>query len=90
MKKRRVVTALGWYTEQQWPDYCRIMEDGPHDSYADWLIQSQDLEGDLKNSGAEVVRIPINLAEFKQWCDSHGKRRDANARSEFVLGKLPR
>lgn len=90
MKNSRVVAGLGWYTKDQWPEYLRLMEDEVDPTHELWLEKALRFERKMNGYGVEIVRVPVDLAEFDFWCTVHKKKRDGSARSEYARDKLNR
>jgi hypothetical protein len=88
MKTKKILSGLAWYTEAQWPEYCRVMEDRGDETFEGWLAHATDIEAKLKKEGVDVVRCPIDIGEFALWCLQKGKRKDSSARALYVLEVL--
>jgi len=82
-----IVIGLGWYTEEQWPEYLRLMEDDVDEVHAVWLKKALDLEKMMKKEGFVVVRVPVDLGEFELWCKARQRKKDGASRAEYVQRK---
>ena len=59
-----------------------------HDSYAEWLKFAEGSVRRLRRSRVTVEPYTIDLDDFLGWCLVHGRPRDANARTAYVVEKL--
>jgi len=90
MNNPKVTAGLGWYSHEQWPEYRRLMEDEVDETHGEWLEKALRFEREMQQKGVEIVRVPVNLADFDFWCTVHKKKRDGTARSEYVRDKINR
>ena len=84
----RVVAGIAWFSREQWPEYCRIMDDYVDETYDRWLRNAEKTELTCEKAGAVAVRVPIDLAEFELWCLTRKKKKDADARSAYAAEKV--
>jgi hypothetical protein len=85
MKANKILFGLAWYTEAQWPEYCRVMEDRGDETFEGWLAHATDLEAKLKKEGVDVARCPVDICEFEIWCLQKKLRKDSTARASYVI-----
>ncbi|EIQ01430.1 hypothetical protein OpiT1DRAFT_06008 [Opitutaceae bacterium TAV1] len=84
----RVIAGIAWFTKEQWPEYCCIMEDYVDETYEHWLRSAEKAERDCKKAGAVAVRVPMDLADFELWCLTRKKKKDAEACSAYAAEKV--
>jgi hypothetical protein len=84
----RVVAGIAWFSEEQWPEYCRVMEDYVDETYEHWLRTAEQAERTCQKAGAVAVRVPIDLVEFELWCLTRKRKKDADARSAYAAEKV--
>ena len=84
------VVGVAWYREADWPRIKELFPDADqlHDSYAEWLKFAEDSVRRLRRSRVTVEPYTIDLDDFLGWCLVHGRPRDANARTAYVVEKL--
>ena len=85
MKSDKYLFGLAWYTQAQWPEYCRVMEDKGNETFEGWLAHATDLEAKLKKEGVDVVRCPIDIGEFELWCLQKKRHKDSTSRAVYVI-----
>jgi hypothetical protein len=85
-----MVLGVAWYRETDWPRIKELFPDADklHDSYAEWLKSAEDSVKRLTRPGVTVEPFIIDLDDFLGWCVVHGRPRDAEARTEYVVEKL--
>jgi len=84
------VVGVAWYREADWPRIKQLFPDADklHDRYEDWLKFAEDSVRRLKRSGVTVEPFVIDIDDFLGWCLVHGRPRDAQGRTEYVVEKL--
>jgi len=84
------VVGVAWYREADWPRIKELFSDADqlHDSYAEWLKFAEGSVRRLRRSRVTVEPYTIDLDDFLGWCLVHGRPRDANARTAYVVEKL--
>jgi len=84
------VVGVAWYREADWPRIKELFPDADklHDSYAEWLKFAEGSVRRLRRSRVTVEPYTIDLDDFLGWCLVHGRPRDANARTAYVVEKL--
>jgi hypothetical protein len=91
-KKTRpgMVVGVAWYREADWPRVKELFPDADelHDSYAEWLQSAEDAIKQIKRTGVAAEPFVVDIGDFLGWCLVHGRKRDAEARSEYVAQKL--
>lgn len=84
----RVVAGIAWFSKEQWPEYCRMMDDYVDETYEHWLRSAEKAERTCQKAGAVAVRVPFDLAEFELWCVTQKRKKDADARSAYAARKV--
>ena len=84
--------GLGWYRPEDWDRLMQVIpkRHRPHDSYAEWLAKSEELERHLEASGQNVRRVHVDPDELASWCLVRGRMPNSGSRAEFVTEKLGR
>ena len=80
--------AIPWYAEADFDAIKALMTDEDIDfaSYADWLKAAEELEASLRSQGRVSVRVPIDPATFRDFCERRNVRPDSGAR--FLYARL--
>lgn len=81
---RRV--ALPWYAPEDYAALRAELADGAKLplAYETWRMATEQVERVVRDSGVEVVRVPIELATFTTWCASVGTDSDGAARTRYA------
>ena len=58
------------------------------DSYDSWLTMFHKSLKELVGAGLFPIKTPINVDEFKDWCESGSRPFNASSRSEFAASRL--
>src|SRR5947208_16160986 len=88
-----VSVAVGWYDAVQWAKLKQAAVDADQldDSYEQWKHNARKLERDLRNTGIEIQRVPIDVDVLAAWCQARNRPIDGQARSlyaaEFAAGR---
>jgi hypothetical protein len=87
-----MVLGVAWYREADWPRIKELFPDADelHDTYAEWLKSAEESVKRLSRSGMTVEPFTIDIDDFLGWCLVHGRSRDAQARTEYIVEKLNR
>ena len=85
-----LVVGVAWYREADWPRVKALFPDADelHDSYAEWLKSAEDAIEQIKRTGVAAEPFVVDIGDLLGWCLVHGRKRDAEARSEYVAEKL--
>lgn len=83
-RPRRV--GLPWYTPETYETLRASLADGAKlpALYDTWRIATEQMEREVRRSGVEVVRVPIEPDAFASWCARDGSARDAAARARYA------
>ena len=83
-RPRRV--GLPWYEPEDYEALRACLADGAKlpQAYETWRIATTQMEQEVRRSGVDVVRVPIEPAEFAAWCERNGRQADAAARSQYA------
>ncbi len=75
-----------WYYREDYDAILRIMNDSHKlpESFDVWLAEAEQGEENLKQDGYTVVRARIDPETFPDWCRSHGRNADLQARMGFA------
>ncbi len=83
-RPRRV--GLPWYAAEHYEALRANLADGgalpPH--YETWRIATEQMEQVVRQSGIEVLRVPIEPDVFAAWCAREGAAPDASARARYA------
>lgn len=79
-----------WIKEEDYPALVKIFDDGDKlpPSWNEWLKMAEEMEQGLKAYGHVVLRVPIDLATFPDWCAAHGLRPGSAGRRKFVAAAV--
>jgi hypothetical protein len=58
-------------------------------TYGEWLRYSEYFDKRMRKTGRHVVRIALDLEEFRGWCAVEGRPLDSRARQAFADSKVP-
>jgi len=90
--KRVVKTKVGiaWYTPDQWQLLLDISADRDdlEATYAEWERDAKKALRQLRQGGLNVVKVPVEIEELLDWCQSRNVPVNANARSQYAAYKL--
>ncbi|MGU3538897.1 hypothetical protein [Methylobacterium sp. A54F] len=78
--------GLAWYRAEHYEDLRALLADGERlpTRYDAWLVSAVQVEGEVRRSGVEVVRVLIEPGPFAAWCRRHGLALDGAARARFA------
>jgi hypothetical protein len=80
--------ALTWYDdEEHFKQAQQMMPDLLASTYQMYCTEMDAALALAKTKGIEVVRCPIDLKQFAEWCREQNIKMDGKARSEFTLNK---
>jgi hypothetical protein len=90
--KPGMVLGVAWYREADWARIKALFPDADelHDTYAEWMKSAEASMKRLARPGVAVEPYTIDLDDFLGWCTVHGRPRDAEARTAYVVEKLGR
>ena len=90
--KRIVKTRVGiaWFTPDQWQILLDISADRDdlEATYAEWERDSKKALRQLRQGGLNVIKVPVEIDELLDWCQSRNIPVNANARSQYAAYKL--
>lgn len=83
-RPRRV--GLPWYSLENYNVLRASLADGVKlpPLYETWRAATEQMEGVVRRSGVEVVRVPIEPAAFAAWCARDGSTSDAASRAKYA------
>ena len=83
-RPRRV--GLPWYAPEHYEALRAGLADGARlpPAYETWRIATEQMEGVVRGSGVEVVRVPIEPEAFAAWCARDGSPSDGSARARYA------
>jgi len=79
--------AVVWYPdEEQWAAMRSIAVDSDifEESHEAWIVMFEKSIEKLAAAGVMPVRTPINIDEYKQWCQVESKSFDRSSRAEYA------
>jgi hypothetical protein len=79
--------ALASYRREDYPRILEIMADRSdlHDSYDDWLKDTQRVEQHLASTGRAICRPIIDPEKFLAWCEERDLKPVASSRSRYAI-----
>jgi hypothetical protein len=79
--------ALASYRREDYPRILEIMTDRSemHDTYDEWLKESQRVEQHLVGEGHAVCRPIIDPEKFHAWCEERNLKPVASSRSRYAI-----
>ena len=91
-KGRAGVVGVAWYREADWPRIKALFPgaDELHDSYSEWVKSAEASVQQAHPSRRDWEPYTIDLDDFLGWCAVHGRPRNAEARTAYVVEKLNR
>ncbi len=86
----KLVTGVGWYSRNQWDRLLSVASDRAllEDTYDDWVRMAEKALSDIRQTGLNPVKVPIDVEELINWCTEKGRSVDGSARAEFAQIKL--
>lgn len=89
-RPRRV--GLAWYGPEHYDALRRGLADGAKlpETYEAWRMSAEQVEREVTRSGVDVVRVPVDLATFRAWCERTGSVSDGSSRARYVAERLER
>ena len=83
---------LAWYSPEHYDAFRRGVADGAKlpETHEAWRISAEQVEREVKRSGVDVVRVPVELAAFTAWCERTGTVSDGGARARYAAEMLER
>lgn len=81
--------GIPFFTEAEWNKAKRLMEDAHtfHDRYTEFVQAVQNAERQMTAQGTPHMRVYLVMDEFIPWCQSTGRKIDAQARSHYAAMK---
>jgi hypothetical protein len=58
-------------------------------TYGEWARYAEYFDRRMRKTGRNVVRVAIELEEFRAWCAAEGRPMDGRARQAFAESKVP-
>ena len=90
--KRTPKTKVGiaWYKRDQWQLLLNVSVDRDEleATYTDWEKDAEKALKQLRQGGLEVVKVPVEIEELLDWCQSRNVPVNGNARSQYAAYKL--
>ena len=76
--------------ESQWEDFLEVMDDSETNfsSWKEWNNGTDEMEKEIKKTGNDVVRLPLDLNEFQLWCKTNKRAKDGPSRAEYLVHKV--
>ena len=86
----KLVTGVAWYSRNQWDRLLSVASDRAslEDIYDDWVHMAEKALSDIRQTGLNLVKVPIDVEELINWCREKGRPVDGAARAEFAQVKL--
>ena len=86
---KKDVIGLAWYTAEEWEALRRVSADrgDMDDSYAEWLAGAEEYLRALRESGLNVVPVPIQVSELVAWCKKNKRRIDIVLQIKILRSK---
>lgn len=77
---------VGWYTAAEWAKVKAASVDTERfeDNYEEWLEMAEKALADLRTTGIDAHKSPIDADRLLAWCLAHGKPNNAASRAEYV------
>ena len=92
MKKKSGKTVLGmaWYQADQWDELRAVSADVDdlESTYEEWLAFAERKLSQLRAKGVILEKVPVDLDELVQWCESEGVKVDGRSRANFAAHKV--
>ena len=87
-RPRRV--GLAWYSPEHYDGLRRGLADGANlpETYEAWRMSAEQVEREVTRSGVDVVRVPLELVAFTDWCERTQSVGDGGARARYVAERL--
>jgi hypothetical protein len=88
--KQDMVVGFAWYRPQQWQRVRDISTDADdlEETYEGWLRLADNKLAELRSSGLRVEKVDIDSEQLVLWCNEHGLKLNAQARSRYAAEKL--
>ena len=85
----RMVLGIVWYRREDWDRLRQMFPDrkAMHDSFDDWLLDAEKLEGQLQTCGETTERVIIDPDELGAWCKARGAQPNGKMRARYVTEK---
>lgn len=82
--------GLGWYSRAAWHRLLEISEDRDQldDTYEEWEASARRALQQIKNSGGQVEKVPIDPERLLRWCNEKGVAVNGASRAEYVTRML--
>jgi hypothetical protein len=80
------VTGIAWYKKEDYEKLLSLFIDRGDmaSTYQEWLISSESLVDQLRQSGNAFQKVYIDPATFPAWCAARRMNINAEARARFV------
>lgn len=78
--------GLPWFSSKDYAEALHVMADARMlpKSYDQWLLEAEQFEASLIESGQRPVRVEIDPHGFVAWCIFHDMDADSVARQRFA------
>jgi len=83
------VIAVAWYSEDEYEKFKRSSLDPKSwfDEHESWEKSAQSTLQKFTIEGYMVVKVPMFLHEFQDWCKKSKSKNDGKGRSEYATWK---
>jgi len=84
------VVGVAWFHPDQWQKLRTVVPnlDELHDSYQEWLDETEAICLKLQQDGGIVHRVEVDIDDLTDWCREHNRIPDASGRSEYAADRI--
>jgi hypothetical protein len=84
--------SIPWYeTAEDFDTILRMVPPGESAgsiSYQEWVRKIENIEQERRDNGFVPVRIPINPAAIKEWCDTAGGQVSRATIAKYAMNQM--
>jgi hypothetical protein len=80
------IVGLAWYSEEEYSKFRRASVDPKswHPKHEDWQKAAQSHLQNATIEGCIVMKVPMILDDFMDWCSSNKAKNDSEGRSGYA------
>ena len=89
-KSEKMVLGMAWYRADHWDELLAVSTDADdlEATHEEWLANAEPKYNELLAQGLKIEKVPVDVTELAQWCQSEGLAVDGRSRAQFASHKI--